>query len=296
VTIDFDQHLHRLQLRCRRNVDQLLAGHYRSVFKGRGLEFDEVRPYQHGDDTRSIDWNVTARSGVTFIKRYHEERELSIMLVVDVSGSSHYGTSGRSKRETMLDFCAHLAFTAQRNHDRFGLILCSDQVELYLPPTSGKSGVMRLLRELLEFTPTSTGTNLSRALSFLANLRLRRSMVFVLSDFQDQGYLEDLGMLAVRHEVVAVAVDDPREKQLPAVGLIRLRDVENGQSTTVDLNSAISRKTFATQRHEQDKQREQVLREAGADYLALQTDRECVEDLLAFFNSRERRIADETGG
>ncbi|MBF0198452.1 MAG: DUF58 domain-containing protein [Planctomycetes bacterium] len=291
-----DLELIRLQLNCKNKVDHLLSGMYRSVFKGRGLEFDEVRPYQSGDDVRSIDWNVTARSGQPYIKRYHEERECSIMFLVDVSASCDYASGEKSKRDLMTIFCAHMAFAALRNNDRTGLLLFSDTVESYTPPLKGKSGVMRILQDIMTFDSQSEKTHLAQALDFFAKLQHKRSIVFVLSDFQDEDYWEELSILAVHHELVVVCINDLREKELPASGLVKFKDMETGEEHLADLSEKRARNLFKEKQSEWFDSLQQKFTDNGLDHLMISSDDDILEKILAFFHERERRVADESGG
>src|SRR5437763_8081459 len=220
--------IRRLQLRARRAVEDLLGGEYHSVFKGTGIAFEEVREYQPGDDIRTIDWNVTARIGHPFIKRFVEERELTVMLLVDCSGSQRFGSGFQQKRDVAAELAALLAFSAVSNNDKVGLVAFTDRVERYVPPRKGTSHVLRLIRDILYFQPTRRATSIREALDFLSRVRHRRAIVFLLSDFLDQGYERLLKRTGRHHDLVLVRISDPREEELPAVGLLELEDAETG--------------------------------------------------------------------
>src|SRR6516225_7269677 len=237
--------IRRLQLKARRAVEDLLGGEYHSVFKGTGIAFEEVREYQPGDDIRTIDWNVTARMGHPFIKRFVEERELTVMLAVDCSGSHQFGTQLQQKREVAAELAAILAFSAIRNNDKVGLIEFTDRVERFVPPRKGTRHVLRLIRDVLFFQPTHRGTALGEGLDYLNRLLHRRSIVFLFSDFLDQGYERALKRTARHHDLIAVRISDPREEQLPAVGLLELEDAETGKRLLVDAGSGRVRDAFA---------------------------------------------------
>ena len=293
---ELDQQLFQLQLRCRKNVDHLLSGKYRSVFKGRGLEFDELRPYEPGDDVRAIDWNVTARTSFPFIKRYHEERDCTIMFIVDLSDSCTFSSTRKSRRELITEFCAHMAFAALRNNDTCGLLLFSDEVEAYIPPVRGKSGIMRILRELMSYSPRSQGTSIQKALEFFGNVRQKRSIVFLLSDFQDKGYEEELSIVGIHHELIGVSIGDQREKKLKNAGLVSLKQSEGGEHYVVDLSRKENLTRYMNRQRGTRDERKRLFHEMGSDYVELSTESNLVEDIMAFFHERERRTADESGG
>ena len=284
-----EQALRRLQIHCRRPVEHLLAGEYRSVFKGRGVEFDDLREYQPGDDVRAIDWRSLARTGRPHLRRYIEEREQSFMLALDVSGSLAFGSEARAKRDAAMEAAALLAWSAARNKDRVGLLLFSDRVELYLAPGHGRNHVLRLINELAGFQPAGRGTDLPLALDFIGRVSRKRGIVFLFSDFLAAGYEESLRTLARRHDVTAVLMRDPAEAQLPRGGLVQLRDAETGRERLVDAAAgALSRATlerFAA-----------VCREANLDHLEIGPQSDCVEALSAYFHNRRRRVVHETGG
>ena len=305
-----------IQVRTGRQVADVLAGEYVSVFKGRGVEFDEVRPYIPGDDVRSIDWNVTARTGEPFVKRYVEERQLTLMLVADVSASQDFGSGQRSKRETAAEICALLAFSAIRNDDVVGLLLFHSGIEQYIPPRKGQKHALRVVREVLahgEEEPTSSaragggrlsrwlrggfrrlrtpreGTDVSRAMEFLLGVTHRRSICFVVSDFQDENFEEALAAANQRHDVIAVHVEDPCEIRLPSLGLVSLRDGETGRKQLVDTASPVFRKRVEEENGERRRALEHRLRGLGIDYVYVDASASVVDPLVRFFRMRERR-------
>lgn len=290
-----DQRLRRLQLRTRFPVEHLLAGEYRSVFKGRGLDFDEIRPYEPGDEVRSIDWNVTARTGRPHTKRYVEERELAVWLVVDASASCRITAPGRTKWDTIHELAALVTLSATSNHDRVGMILCSDQVERILPPRRGRQHALRLLGDLLGAEPRGLGSNPAPALDALLHMARRRALVVMLSDFLFDLDRRQLGAAAFRHDLVGIAVNHPSEIEPPPCGLAAVRDAETGQTQIADLGRAgrdACKSAFAVRRA---RLREEFLA-LRADFLELDTRSNCAEELARFFRCRLRRNADETGG
>lgn len=278
-----------IELRTRGLVDSLFAGEYRSVFKGQGMEFAEVREYQSGDEVRSIDWNVTARMGRPFVKRYIEERELTVMLVVDLSGSERFGTERRFKSEVVTELAAVLAMTAVRNNDRVGLLLYTDHVEHVLPPRKGRRHALRVIRDVLAFRARGRGTDTGAALDYLNRLLKHHAIVFVMSDFQDAGLERPLKLLVQRHDVVAITVADPAERELPDLGLARFEDPETGELVDVDTSDAGVREAFAREVAAQDAARQRLLRRLAVDEVVVHTDVPYVEPLLRFFHTRETR-------
>ncbi len=279
----------RIRILTRRLLDDRLSGDYHSVFKGQGIEFDEARPYQAGDDVRAIDWNVTARMGVPYVKRFSEERELTVLFLVDVSGSQSFGTRGRSKAARAAELTALLAMTALNNQDKVGLVLFSDHIVKSLPPRKGRTAVQRLVREVLVTEETREGTNIREALRFVSATQHRKAVVFLVSDFQDDGYLRDLIIFARRHDVIACRVTDPAEETLPNVGLVELLDPETRQTLLVDTADTNVREQFAssvaTIREEQAKN----FRRAGIDLLELSTEASYVDAVRALFRRRALR-------
>jgi uncharacterized protein (DUF58 family) len=290
---DLMNQIRRIEIRTRHKVEDLFAGSYLSVFKGRGIEFDEVRPYQTGDDIRSVDWNVTARMGELYVKRFIEERELTVLLMVDVSGSQDFGSIGRFKREAVAEMAALLAFAASRNNDKVGLLLFSDRVEKYFPPRKGRRHILRLVRELLTFQPAGRGTDLKAALDYANRMLKRRGIVFLLSDFQadPQTYRKALDIAGRRHDLVAIDLRDPLEKQIAPVGLMILEDAETGELTEVDTADPVWRKTFSLRQEQMDAAIRQVLNGAKVDRIELATPDDFVNALTRFFQNRMRRLA-----
>ena len=292
---DLDKRLRQLQLQTRYPVEHLLAGEYRSVFKGRGMDFDEIRPYEPGDDVRTIDWNVTARTSHPHIKRYIEERELAVWFLVDTSASCRTGHGERTKWDAIHEITAMLTLSATRNNDRTGLILFSDRVEQVIPPRKGSLHAMRLLNELLKAEPQGRATNLQPALDALAHLARRRSLVFIISDFLFDTGREQLGAMGFRQDLIAVAVNDPLEMAPPVCGLVAVADSETGETMLCDLNRNHQDdygNSFAKQRTALKTELDAV----GADLIELDTQGNCAEALTLFFRNRLRRTADETGG
>lgn len=278
-----------LELRTRGLVNSVFTGEYRSVFKGQGMEFAEVREYQPGDEVRTIDWNVTARMRRPYVKRYIEERELTVMLVVDLSGSSRFGTATRFKSELASELAAVLAMSAVRNNDRVGVLLFSDRIEHVLPPRKGRRHALRVIRDLLVFEPKGAGTDLAGALEYLTKLLSHHSIVFVISDFFAPEVERPLKLLAQRHDVVAVTVEDPSEQRLPDVGLVRLVDPETGDTVAVDTSDAGVRAFFAETVGRERDERRRLLRRLAIDEVPVRTDSGFIEPLLKFFRSRETR-------
>ncbi len=279
----------RIELRARRLVNTLFSGEYRSVFRGQGIEFAEVRAYQHGDDFRSIDWNVTARMGSPYVKTFEEERELTLLLVVDRSGSVEFGRPV-TKSEIAVEVAAVLALAAARQHDRVGAVIFSGGIDHVVPPGKGRTHALRVIRDLLAFTPQDRGTNLKAALAYVARLLRHRSIVVILSDFRARGWEQQLCSIAVRHEVIAITVDDSRESRLPEAGWIELEDAESGTKMLVDTSSDDSRLRLQIAAEEARLTRARSLKQAGVDHIALQTDRPYAEALHKAFAERARRL------
>lgn len=280
----------RIQIVANRSVNDLLAGQYRSVFRGRGMEFDEVREYQPGDDVRTIDWNVTARAGAPFIKRFSEERELTVLFLLDVSASGAFGSGDRSKLDVMVEMVALLMFSALKNNDKVGLILFADDVESYFPPRKGKSNVLRLIREMISTPPAPRETNLDAALQFLNRVQKRRSVAFLISDFQTQASQHALAVSQGRHDLVAITISDPRERALPDVGFITLRDAETGEVVEVDTRHPRVRDLFRRHADKRAQDLTTALRRTGTDQLDVNTAEPYAASLRRFFESRERRF------
>jgi uncharacterized protein (DUF58 family) len=278
-----------LELQTRGLVNSLFTGEYRSVFKGQGMEFAEVREYQAGDEVRSIDWNVTARMGRPFVKRYIEERELTVMLAVDLSGSERFGTRGRFKSELASELAAVLAMSAIRNNDRVGAVLFTDRIEHVVPPRKGRRHALRLMRDLLVYDPVGTRTDLPAALEFTGKMVAHKSIIFIVSDFQAPDLEHPLKLLAQRHDVIAVTVDDPSERTLPDIGLARFIDPETGDTLDIDTSDADVRRRFGEAVEEEINSRRRLLRRLAIDEIPVHTDGSIVEPLIRFFRARETR-------
>ncbi len=281
--------IRRLELKTRGLVEAAFAGQYRSVFKGRGMNFEEVREYQPGDEVRTIDWNVTARLGTPFVKKFTEERELTVMLVVDVSASGDYGSIQLSKRELAAEVASVIAFSAIRNNDKVGLLLFSDHVELFIPPKKGRTHTLRLIREILFFQPKGRGTVPGEALHYLNRVLTRRSVVFLISDFQTAPFERELSVTARRHDLIALSVADPHELELPDVGLVTFEDAETGEQIEVNTHDAAVRAAYSHLIHKQHEEWTRLFRRKRIDSIALETGRDYIPALRNFFRTRERR-------
>ena len=304
----------QIHIRTSHIVSDVLAGQYESVFKGQGIEFEEVREYQPGDDVRTIDWNVTARTGRPFVKKFVEERELTVMLVVDLSGSLRFGTVDRSKAELAAELCAVIAFSAITNNDKVGLIIFTDRVEKVIPPKKGRRHVLRVIRDVLSFTPEGHGTDIAIALEYLNKVTTRRTVAFLVSDFFEQpggdnplspfvkgelkgvvsstkgDYEQALRIASKRHDVIAITISDPREWELPKLGIMEFQDAETGEIVLIDTASSRSRAEFRRLAEERVQQRTNLFRSAGIDAISVQTGEPYVGELLKFFHMRERRF------
>jgi uncharacterized protein (DUF58 family) len=278
--------IRRLQIRARRLVRLLFLGEYHSVFRGRGLEFNEVREYEPGDEVRLIDWNVTARMGVPYIKKFVEERELILYLLVDVSASSSFSSQNATKRELAAELATLLAFAADANNDKTGLIAFSDRVELFLPPRKGQQHMLRIARELLYLEPKGRGTNIAVAADLLMSITKRPSVAFVISDFHATGYEAALRLAAQKHDLTAISLTDPRELELPRVGLLKLRDAETGAQMLVDTEDRRARERYATAAAERVVARRRLLAGLGVEEIPIRTDRSYIQPLMAYFRAR----------
>jgi len=283
--------IRRIELRTRRLVDSSFAGSYHSVFKGRGMNFEEVREYTPGDDIRSIDWNVTARMNVPYVKKFTEEREMTVMLLVDVSASGTFGSVESSKRELAAEVASILAFSAIQNNDKVGLLLFSDEVELFIPPKKGRLHTLRLIREMLFFEPRRRGTSLAVALDYLNKVTSRKAVVFLISDFISAEFIKPLTVTSKRHDLVAMPVIDPGEETLPDVGLLTLEDAETGRQIEINTSSRGVAAAFAAMEDRRHDDLEKVFRQRRIDVVPLRTDRDYLLPLRAFFEKRERRLA-----
>jgi len=288
---DILKKIRRIELRTRRLVDSSFAGAYHSVFKGRGMNFEEVREYTPGDDIRSIDWNVTARMNVPYVKKFTEEREMTVMLLVDVSASGTYGSVESSKRELAAEVASILAFSAIQNNDKVGLLLFTDEVELFIPPKKGRLHTLRLIREMLYFEPKRRGTAVSVALDYLNKVVSRKAVVFVISDFISGDFVKALTVTGKRHDLVAMPVIDPGEETLPDVGILTLEDAETGRQIEINTSNRGVSAAFAAMEDRRHEELERVFRQRRIDVVPLRTDRDYLMPLRAFFVKRERRMA-----
>lgn len=289
ITKDLLKKIQQIEIHTRRLVNESFIGEYHSVFKGRGMEFDAVREYQPGDEIRTIDWNVTARMGRPFIKRYVEERELTVMLLVDVSASGNFGSVRQLKNEIATEVCALLAFSAIKNNDKVGMIMFTDRVEKFIPPKKGAKHVLRVIRELMCTEPAGKGTNIAVALEYMNKISSRRTISFLVSDFLANDYAHALRIANKRHDVIAITVTDPREQELPNVGFIELRDAESGEILLVDTANPLARKEFSAINARQKQERSRLFRSMGVDEIIISTNRHYVEPIVRFFRLREKR-------
>ena len=279
-----------LEIKTRALVETAFAGDYHSVFKGRGMNFEDVREYQPGDEIRAIDWNVTARLGSPFVKKFTEERELTVMLIVDVSASGNFGSTSQSKRELAAEVACLLAFSAIRNNDKVGLLLFSDRLELFIPPKKGRSHTLRIIREILFFDPKGRGTDAAAALDHLNKIITRRAVVFLISDFQAPDFSRELAVTAKRHDLIAIRIQDERESILPPIGLITLEDAETGDQIEINAADSRVRAQFAQLAQSQLAETMRVLRRNRIDRIELRTGDEYLPALRSFFKQRERRL------
>lgn len=294
ISKELSKKIRYIQIYTSKAVNDILAGEYHSVFKGQGMEFDEVRGYQPGDDIRTIDWNVTARTGHPHVKRYVEERELTVFFLVDLSSSGFFGSSEKLKHEIAAEFCALLAFSAIKNNDKAGLLVFTDRIELFIPPAKGTSHVLRLIRELLFFDRSQkrvrTGTDIALALDYLGRVMPKPGVVFLISDFLDQGFEKSLAVLARRHDLIGVIVADPREYDLPDLGLLEIQDAETGLTGVVDTGSRQVRGKYRQVALDRDQRLSRLFKSCGADHIRLFTDRDYVIDLVKFFRHRMKKL------
>lgn len=279
----------RIEITTRGLVNEVFSGEYHSVFKGSGMNFAEVREYQYGDDVRSIDWNVTARAGSPFIKVFEEERELTVMLVVDVSASGDFGSRGRMKGEVAVEICALLAFSAIKNNDKVGLVIFSDRIEKFVPPRKGRRHVLRLLRELLYHRPEGRGTDITAALEYLTHVQRKKAVTFLISDFRDEGFERALSVAGRRHDLIAVRLGDRRERDLPAMGYLELEDPETGERIVVNTSSQDFRSAFADTVGERAQALDRELRRSKVDVIDIESGEPYVKPLMRFFQERARR-------
>jgi uncharacterized protein (DUF58 family) len=281
--------IRQIEIRTRGLVNHTLGGEYHSAFRGRGIEFSEVRPYQFGDEIRSIDWNVSARAGETYVKIFEEEREQTVLLAVDVSASGDFGTTRHFKREMAAEICALLAFSAIQNNDRVGLLLFSDQIELFVPPRKGRKHVLRLIRDLFAHSPASHGTAIAGALEHMLRMLKQRSVVILVSDFFDDGFERSLGVMSRRHDVVALELSDPRERSIPPLGLVRVQDAETGEVLTVDFQSPAVREAVEATAAARSRRTANVMKRLGVSHALIDTEHDYVEPLVHLFRFRNRQ-------
>ncbi len=282
--------IRHIQIRTRHKVTDVFAGQYHSAFKGQGMEFEEVREYLAGDDVRSIDWNVTARMGQPYIKKFREERELTVMLLVDVSASHQFGSRRQFKNELAAEIAAVLAFSAIRNNDRVGLLLFTDEVELYVPPRKGTAHVLRVIREILYFKPRRRGTRIEPALTFLNHLTQRRAVCFLISDFMDDGFQRALRITSKRHDMVAVVVGDQAERMVPPAGIVEFEDAETGRRILVDVADPATQSELSKRQQRRRVELQQTLRSAGTDAIEVNAGEPYDREFIRFFRMRERRL------
>lgn len=276
----------KIEIKTRRLSNDVFGGEYHSAFKGRGMTFSEIRKYQYGDDVRNIDWNVTARYNEPFIKIFEEERELTLMLAVDISGSQFFGTRYNFKRDMLTEIAATLAFSATKNNDKVGLVLFSDQIELFIPPKKGKSHILRIIRELVEFQPKSQQTDLSQAAKYLQNMLKKQAIVFILSDFMTDEYAHALKILGNKHDVTGIRVFDERETQMPNLGMVQMKDAETGEVMLVNTGSSSVRKNYAKHYLERVDYFHKTFHSSNAGVLSIQTNQDYVKKLLGYFKRR----------
>lgn len=283
------QQIRRIQITTSRMVTNVFAGQYQSVFKGRGMEFDEVRQYQPGDDIQSIDWNVTARVGTPYIKKFVEERELTVMLLLDMSQSCYFGTVNKLKRHLAAEICSVLAFSAIQNNDKVGLIAFTDRIEKYIPPRKGLHHVLRIIREALYFKPDGKGTDIPLALEYLSNVVRRKSVAFILSDFYDHGFEIPLSIVNKRHDVTAITITDPREISLPDIGMIQFDDAETGEQFLIDTSNAMHKAEFKKKSQNAANKLKKTFNRINVDSISIRSDIPYAKSLFKFFKMRERR-------
>lgn len=281
--------IRRIEIRTRRLVNDLFSGEYHSTFKGQGMEFEEVRQYHPGDDIRLIDWNVTARTGYPYVKKFREERELSVVLVVDASSSGQFGTHQRFKSETAAELCALLAFSAIKNNDKVGLIIFTDRIEKFVPPQKGRGHVLRIIREILFFKPEGVGTDVAGALEYFNRVIKRRSVVFLVSDYLCENYQRPLRIANRKHDIIAMKITDPRETVFENIGLIELEDAETGEIFLVDTGSKRFRREFAARADEDTRDLKRSLQRINVDFINIRTDEQYINPLITFFRMREKR-------
>jgi len=282
--------IRRIEIRTKRLVNDVFSGEYHSIFKGRGMEFMEVREYQPGDDIRIIDWNVTARYGYPFVKKFKEERELTVIFLVDASSSGQFGTRDRLKEEIAAELCSVLAYSATKNNDKVGMVIFTDKIEKYIPPKKGRYHVLRLIREVLYFKPESKGTDINLALEFLGTVIKRKAIVFLVSDFLSGDFDKLLRIANRRHDVIAIRISDPRELELPDVGFLELEDAETGEQILIDTSDPVVRKSFSDSAYRDRSILDRTFRSMDLDNMQILTDKPYIEPLMGFFRLRAKRF------
>lgn len=287
---DIIKKVRRIEITTSRLVTDMLSGDYESVFKGRGIEFDEVREYQPGDEIRSIDWNVTARMGHPYVKKFVEERQLTVMILLDASGSSFFGTSKRLKSELAAEISAVLAFAAIQNKDRVGLLIFTDRIEKFIPPRKGRAHVLRVIREALCFKPKSKGTDIEMALKYLNGVTARRAVTFIISDFFAKDFRKSLSIANKKHDIIAVTITDPRERELPDVGLLEMTDAETGGVFLIDTSSAALRDKYSAASKDLIESRRRLFNSVSVDHIDIFTDKPYIEEFIRFFSMRKKRM------
>ncbi|HEX9252774.1 MAG TPA: DUF58 domain-containing protein [Ignavibacteriaceae bacterium] len=289
LTKELLKQVRQIEIRTKGLVNQVFSGEYHSVFKGRGMEFSEVREYQFGDDIRNIDWNVTARFGHPYIKVFEEERELTVMLMVDLSGSLMFGSVAKTKQRIAAELSAILAFSALKNNDKVGLILFTDKIEKFVPPRKGRKHVLRIIREVLSFEPEGKSTNLKGALEYMNNTIKKKSIAFLISDFMDEGYEKILRIVGRKHDLIGIVLDDRREKEIPNIGLVKLADAETGLERWIDTGSKRVRSQMISDRIQREKLRNSIFVKSGLDRIEVTTGSNYIQPLVQFFRRREKR-------
>jgi len=289
-TTELLKKVRKIEIKTRGLSSHIFSGEYHSAFKGRGMAFSEVREYIPGDDIRSIDWNVTARFNHPYVKIFEEERELTVMLLVDISGSGEFGTQKQFKRELITELCAVLAFSAIQNNDKIGVIFFTDQIEMFIPPKKGKSHILRIIRELINLDPKSKGTDIGSALRYFNNMIKKRSIAFIISDFKAKGFSDALKIASRKHDTVAIRIYDKRESDLPDVGLVRMKDAETGKMIWVDTSDMEIRSSYATWFSSKENELTELFNRSGVDSVMLSTEENYVQPLINMFKKRERRF------
>ncbi|MBI5816000.1 MAG: DUF58 domain-containing protein [Nitrospinae bacterium] len=286
---DILKKIRQIEISARKAVTSILSGEYHSIFKGMGMEFAESRPYQPGDDIRTMDWNVTARAGSPFVKTFREERELTLMLIADLSASGHFGSKSKFKAETAAELCATLAFSALRNSDKVGLIAFTNEVELYVAPRKGRSHALRMIRDILFFKPKGKGTDIAGALKYLNRVTCKRTIAFIVSDFAAPDFSRELKATSRKHDLVAVRVTDPREEKLEDVGLIALEDAETGETVILDTSDAVLSEKYEKSRRDEAGRLAKMFAAAKVDQISVGADKDFIGPLVKFFKARERK-------